>query len=109
MRLTVSLDAGGRTLSNDGRWYWDGQQWLPVGRSIGERQAELEEQVQQLTRFGYAVTSRTESQVHMFRPKKFSAVWAILWFLVCGVGVLVYIFYWMGKKDDVATLSRADS
>jgi len=62
-----------------------------------------------MTGMGYIVTSRTESQVHMTRTKTFSALWAILWFLLCGVGVLVYIFYWMGKKDEVVTLWRLEA
>ena len=104
----MRVDAAGHPISDDGSWYWNGQQWLPVQDSLPVRQAELEAQVQEMTRQGYIVTSRTESQVHLMRPKKFSAVWAILWFLVCGVGVLVYIFYWMGKRDDIVMLSRAE-
>jgi hypothetical protein len=105
-RVAVPVDAQRRMLSEDGRWFWDGQQWLAVNSSIEARQAAFEAQVQEMTRIGYMVTSRTDSQVHMVRPKTFSALWAVAWFLLCGFGVLVYIFYWMGKKDDVATLSR---
>lgn len=100
--------AEGRQLSEDGRWYWNGQQWVAVKRSLEERQAELESNVDEMIDRGFRVTARTDTMVHMMRPKKFSAVFAILWFLVCGFGVLVYIFYWMGKADDVVTLTRAE-
>ncbi len=31
-------------------------------------------------------------------------LWATAWFLVCGVGVLVYVFYYASKKDDAIYL-----
>jgi len=44
--------------------------------------------------------SQTPYTAQLVRPKKFSFLWATAWFLLCGVGVLVYVFYYMNKKDD---------
>lgn len=49
---------------------------------------------------GYRVISQTSEGVQLVRPKVFSFVWACLWFLCFGVGVLVYLFYYMAKQDQ---------
>ena len=49
---------------------------------------------------GYIVILRTNTQLQLIRKKKFSLLWAVLWFLLWGVGLLVYIFYYISKKDE---------
>ena len=49
---------------------------------------------------GYIVTLRTNTQLQLIRKKEFSLLWAFLWVLVWGVGLLFYIFYYMAKKDE---------
>lgn len=45
----------------------------------------------------------------MVKPKEFAFGWATFWFLMFGVGILVYIFYYMGKKDEMAYLVVGDA
>jgi hypothetical protein len=102
-------------LSPDGRWRWDGLAWQPVAEasagSLAIIQPEhsssdvLQASVMNYVRAGYRVVNQTPASVQLMRPKTFSFLWATAWFLLCGVGVLVYIFYYMGKKDEQTYLS----
>ena len=47
----------------------------------------------------YQVVTQTEMSAQLVRPKKFSVIWALLWFLVFGIGLLVYILYYMAKPS----------
>ena len=47
---------------------------------------------------GYQVVSQTETSAQLVKPKKFSLGWALLWFLVFGIGLLVYVFYYMANS-----------
>ena len=49
---------------------------------------------------GYRVVSQTDAGVQLVKPKQFSFVWALLWFLCLGVGLVVYLLYYAGKKDQ---------
>ena len=35
-------------------------------------------------------------------------VWALVWFLLCGVGVLIYVFYYASKRDEGVYLQVDD-
>jgi hypothetical protein len=59
--------------------------------SEAERSRELEEEIQEYMREGFFVRHRTATAAHLTRPKKFSFVWALLWFLLFGVGIVVYL------------------
>lgn len=48
---------------------------------------------------GYIVTMRTTNQLQLIKKKEFSLIWATLWLLLWIVGILVYIFYYLSKKD----------
>lgn len=65
----------------------------------------LAAEIRKYVSFGYRVVNQTPTSAQLVKPKEFSALWAILWFLVCGVGVLVYIFYYMGQSDTTIHLS----
>lgn len=69
------------------------------------RKQALEYCVAHLVRQGYRVVSQTDTTAQLVRPKGFSCLWATLWFLLFGIGLLVYVFYYMGKEDDVAYVS----
>ncbi len=64
----------------------------------------LQAQINEYARKGYIVQSQTETSAQLVKPKVFSFVWALLWFLLLGVGVLVYIFYYMSKNDQTVYL-----
>ncbi len=67
--------------------------------------AALQTQINEYVRKGYVVQSQTETSAQLVKPKVFSFVWAFLWFLLLGVGVLIYIFYYMSKNDQTVYLS----
>lgn len=54
---------------------------------------------------GYQVRSRAETQVQLVKPKDFSFIFALLWFCVFGVGLVIYLIYYMAKRDKVITLT----
>jgi hypothetical protein len=72
--------------------------------SVEEQSAILDEEVRKYVRRGYRVESRTATTAQMLKPKKFSFFWAFVWFLLFGVGVLVYLFYYWSKRDETAYL-----
>ena len=72
--------------------------------SLAERTATLDSIVARYVRRGYRVVSRTPTTAQLVKPKNFSCLWATLWLLVLVVGLLVYIFYYMSKKDDTIYL-----
>ena len=43
------------------------------------------------------------------RPKKFSFLWALLWFLLFGIGILVYVAYYLAKSDQTVYLEVDDA
>ena len=76
--------------------------------SIEQRSAILEERIGQLVRHGYRVTSRTETTAQLVKPKEFSLLWALVWLLVTlcvfGLGIIIYLFYYLAQKDQTAYL-----
>lgn len=53
----------------------------------------------------YEVSSRTDNQLIMIRKKTFSFLWGFLWFLLWGFGLIVYLLYYLSKKDEVYTIT----
>ena len=76
-----------------------------AGLSIENRRTLLEGAIAKYVTVGYRVVSSTDTTAQMVRPKKFSFLWATLWSLVFGVGLLVYVFYYTSKKEDTLYLS----
>lgn len=64
----------------------------------------LADQIAWHTSRGYRVISQTPEGVQLVKPKQFSLVWAFLWFLLGGVGLLVYILYYVSKRDQTVWL-----
>jgi hypothetical protein len=65
--------------------------------------AQMEEEIARLTRRGYVIVSRAETSAQLKRPKHFSVWWALFWFLIGGVGLPLYIvWYLLVKRDRVA-------
>ena len=65
----------------------------------------LQAHIDWLVRKGFRVLSQTGSAAQLVRPKVFEFGWALLWFLLIAFGVLVYIFYYLSKKDETVYLS----
>jgi len=49
---------------------------------------------------GFTISSQTETTAQMVRSKEFNLVPALVWFLLFGIGVLVYVFYYTSKSDE---------
>ncbi|HXC75844.1 MAG TPA: hypothetical protein VNU19_02225 [Candidatus Acidoferrum sp.] len=59
----------------------------------------LQTEVGNYVKKGYRVASQTPKTAQLVKPKKFSFWWALAWFLLLGVGLIVYLLYYGGKKD----------
>lgn len=51
-------------------------------------------------REGFFVRHRTATAAHLTRPKKFSFIRALLWFLLFGVRIVVYLIYYAAKQGE---------
>jgi hypothetical protein len=40
----------------------------------------------------------------LVKPKKFGFIWALVWFLLFGIGLIVYLLYYWGKRDQTVYL-----
>lgn len=79
---------------------------LPLGKelSLQERSDILSQEIKRYVKRGYRVLSKTDTTVQLVKPKEFSFFWALLWFFLWGIGILVYLFYYMSKKDSAVYL-----
>lgn len=77
---------------------------LPHQAPVQERSLILGQEIANYSRRGFRIVSRTDTTAQLSKPKEFSVLWATLWFLVFGIGVLIYIFYYMAKTDEIAYL-----
>ena len=54
---------------------------------------------------GFTVNNISVTQMQFRKEKSFSLLWAILWLFVFIVGLLVYIFYYISKRDDIVIVT----
>ncbi len=64
----------------------------------------LEQNIVKHVNQGYHVVSRTENSAQLVLPKEFNFLWALLWFLIFGIGLIIYILYYLSKRDSVIYL-----
>ena len=67
---------------------------------LEQRTAILDREIAAYVKRGYHLTARTPTTAQLIKPKKFSFLWALLWFCAFGIGLLVYLFYYAAKRDD---------
>lgn len=72
--------------------------------SLDERSAILDRVIAAYSQRGYRIVARTATSAQLARPKPFSCVWAFIWFLLLGFGLLIYLFYYLAKRDDLIWL-----
>ena len=66
----------------------------------------LDEQIQwYTTHAGYRVVERNEFGASLVKPKGFSVVWAIVWFILGIFPLFIYIAYYVAKKEPSVYLS----
>jgi hypothetical protein len=68
--------------------------------SEAQRSQDLEEEIAQYMHDGFFVRQRSGTTAQLVRPKKFSFIWALLWFLLFGIGIIVYLIYYAAKQDE---------
>ena len=73
--------------------------------TLEQRKSILSGEIDAYLRKGFRVLNQTDTTAQLLRPKHFSFLWALLWFLLLGVGLLVYLFYYMSKKDEQIYIS----
>lgn len=69
-----------------------------------ERSSILDAEVMRYARQGYQVRARAQTTAQLVKPKKFSFIWALVWFLLFGIGIIVYLLYYWGKRDQTIYL-----
>lgn len=67
----------------------------------GTRETLLQQEIARHVHQGYLVVSQTNHTAQLRRPKTFSCLWAALWFLFFGIGIVVYLIYYGAKRDDL--------
>lgn len=73
--------------------------------SLEQRQKILSRVIANYSAAGWRVTAQTGASVQMVKPKSFSCLWASLWFLMFGIGLLFYLFYYWAKKDETVFIT----
>ena len=68
----------------------------------------LSAEIARRTGQGWLLVSQTDSEAQMRKPKQFSFVWAFIWFLLLVFGLLIYIIYYMAKKDELVYIRVQD-
>jgi hypothetical protein len=64
----------------------------------------LVKEIQKYVRKGFRVVEQTPYSAQLVKPKRFSFWWALFWFCMLVVGLVVYLFYYAAKKDEVVYL-----
>ncbi|MCH8994846.1 MAG: DUF4352 domain-containing protein [Chloroflexi bacterium] len=64
----------------------------------------LQNEIARRTGQGWVLVSREAGEAQMRKPKRFSFVWAFLWFLLFGIGILIYLFWHWAKSDQLIFL-----
>ena len=65
---------------------------------------ELEREIKKYVKSGYRVTSQTPMSAQLVRPKRFSCLLASLSFLLVGIGLIFYLFWYASQKDETIYL-----
>jgi hypothetical protein len=69
----------------------------------------LEEASQWYLRNGFRIVQQTETTIQLTRPKRFDFIIASASFLICGIGVIFYIFYYLSQLDTTIYLQKVGS
>jgi len=78
---------------------------IPQPLPLESRKTALQGRINHYLSQGYRVVSQTDTTAQLVRPKKFSCLIALLSVLAVGIGFIIYIFWYMGKKDDTVYLT----
>jgi len=76
--------------------------------TLEQRRAALQREINGYLKRGFRVVSQTETTAQLLKPKTFSLLWALLWFLLAGIGLLVYLIWYWAKRDETVYLEVDD-
>ena len=79
-----------------------------IASSRPKPESPLQDHINWYVGQGYRVIAQTETSAQLVKPKRFSMVWAFLWFLLFFVGLLFYIFWYVSKRDKEVYLYVED-
>lgn len=82
---------------------------IPVPGSPSYRRAILQRQIDSYVRRGFMVVSQSDFTAQVRKPKQFSCLWATLWFLFFGIGIVVYLIYYTSKSDELVFITVSES
>jgi hypothetical protein len=77
-----------------------GKEDLPLDR----RREILQREISSYARRGFRILSQTNTTAQLLKPKKFSFLWALLWFLLFGIGLLIYLLWYWSRRDETVYL-----
>ena len=61
--------------------------------------AALQAEIDIFVRQGYRVVSQSESAAYLLKNKKFSIMWALIWFVIAVFPFVIYLIYYVFKWD----------
>jgi len=73
-------------------------------RAVPQPKSAADDIVTKLAAKGFQLQSRNKTQLQFMRKKQFSLFWSLAWLLVAFVGLIIYLLYYMSKKDDLLTV-----
>jgi hypothetical protein len=73
--------------------------------SIENRKIVLQQDINIWLQRGFYVIHKDDFSATLRKPKEFSFVFALFWFLFFGIGLIIYILYYISKKDTIKTIT----
>ncbi len=72
---------------------------------IQQRRDILQREITGYVKRGFVVQSQTDTTAQLIKRKKFSFLWAFVWLLAAGVGLVVYLIWYAAKRDQAVYLA----
>ncbi len=72
---------------------------------IQQRRDILQREISAYVRRGFIVQSQTDTTAQLIKRKKFSLLWAIIWFLLAVFPFVIYLIWYAAKRDESAYLT----
>lgn len=76
-----------------------------VPLDIPARREILNRTLAQYSRAGWQAVAITDTTAQLVRRKTFSCLWALLWFLLFGIGLVIYLIWYWAKRDHTIFVS----
>jgi ABC-type Fe3+ transport system permease subunit len=77
---------------------------IPLNTSV-DPEAILQAEINRYVGRGFRVTSQTPRSAQLVKPKKFSVVWAVIWFVLMILPFVIYLLYYASKRDQQVYLT----